>query len=292
MKCGTVKKMYEINDKYLYEIIDDFKDADISDKDEILNDFMKLIWSNKNKRKIIDKSIKFKIPQRLLGTEIGGIFNKYSEINYISYRSSCKDTDFSSLIRQKINNIYINLCDERVCIKKEYINLLKKPKQMYYRWNNGENYNSAELDEQLTNIIDEAEKVKEFYTRQKMNLHWSEYKTIITSFFKSMFHNFIPLEDYESKNSLIVDIDTWNEDNFAVAYLCKSLDGYMRNYQKKYYRLPINNRKTYKRCILCGSLMIIHSKKDHSTKYCCLCKKLIKQEKNRLYYSLRKSRNA
>ena len=282
--------MYEIINKYLYEIIEDFKDADNDNKDEILNEFMKLIWSNKNKRKILEKSIKFKIPKKLLNTDIGEIFSEYTKINYISYRSSCKDMDFSSLIRQKINNIYVNLFDERVCIKKEYINLLKKPKQMFYRWKGGEIYNSSELNNQLRTIIDEAEKVKKLYIKQKMVLEWSEYRTLIHSFFKSMFNNFIPLEEYESKNSLIVDIDTWNEDNFAVSYLCKSLDGYMRNYQKKYYQLPINSRKAYKRCILCGNLMIIQSKKDYSTKYCCICKKLIKQEKNRLYYNLSKSK--
>ena len=61
------------------------------------------------------------------------------------------------------------------------------------------------------------------------------------------------------------------EDNFAIAYLCKGLDGYMRNYQKKYYGLSINCRKKYSRCG-CGSLYvkIVEKKlKNIGLKYVC-----------------------
>lgn len=284
--------MYDIKDKYLYEIIEDFKEADDAVKDEILTVFMKLLWSNINKRKVYEKVITFKIPKYLLNTELGLLFNKYSKISFTTYRSKCQDTHYTSLLRQKINNVFINLCDSRVCLKKEYIDLIKKPKQMYFRWRAGEEYNSSELMELLENTLIEAQKIKEKYAKQKMNIEWCKYKTIIPSFFRRMFENFIPLEDYENKNSLTLDIDTWNEDNFAVAYLCKGLDGYMRNYQKMYYGLPINNRKKYMRCLLCGNLFIINSKKDHSSRYCCSCKKEIKKEKNRHYYYLSKSKNS
>ena len=75
------------------------------------------------------------------------------------------------------------------------------------------------------------------------------------------------------------------EDNFAIAYLCKGLDGYMRNYQKKYYGLSINCRKKYSRCG-CGSLYVKNSNRQ---KLCPDCRKEI--EKYRSKICMQKLRN-
>lgn len=258
-----VKRMYNINDKYLYEILDDFKDAQSEEeKDEIVNEFMKLIWASKNKRVVNKKYVTFKVLNSLLDTDIGKIFNKYSSIEYNSYKSMSKQQDFVSLIRQKINNLYTNHCDSRVCIRKEYMDLIKKPKQMYYRWKNGEEFDTATLPSQIEEIIQQSEVVKEKYAKQKMNIAWTEYKTLIAPYFKRMFNNYIPLEDFEDKTKLVINSEFWNEDNFAIAYLCKGLDGYMRNYQKKYYNIP--EHKTYGRCE-CGG-MFVQSKKNNRFK--------------------------
>jgi len=269
MNYGMVKRMYDITDKFLYEILDDYKETiSDEDKDEIVKEFMKLIWSSNNKRSTYKKDIKFSVSKSLLDTEIGQIFNTYSEISYVSYRSMTKDTDFVSLIRQKINNIYTNLCDGNVCLKKEYMDLVKLPKQMYYRWKNGEIYDSNTLTLQLDNTLEEMEIVKEKYAKQKINISWNEYKKLIVPYFKRMFENFVPLEDFEDKSHLTLDIDTWNEDNFAVAYLCKGLDGYMKIYQKKYYNVP--EHKKYGRCD-CGG-MFVQNKKNNRFK-CDKCNK-------------------
>ena len=258
-----VKRMYNINDKYLYEILDDFKDAQSEEeKDEIVNEFMKLIWASKNKRVVNKKYITFKVLSGLLDTDIGKIFNKYSSIEYTSYKSMSKQQDFVNLIRQKINNLYTNHCDGRVCIRKEYMDLIKKPKQMYYRWKNGEEFDTNTLTSQIEEIMKQSEVVKEKYAKQKMDIEWTEYKTLIAPYFKRMFNNYIPLEDFEDKTKLVINSESWNEDNFAIAYLCKGLDGYMRMYQKKYYNVP--EHKTYRRCE-CGG-MFVQSKKNNRFK--------------------------
>ena len=269
MNFGMVKKMYDISGMYLYEILDDYKEAETEDeKDEILNEFMKLIWSSKNKRIINKKYITIKVSDSLLKTDTGKVFDKYSSIEYTYYKSISKQQDFVSLIRQKLNNIYTNLCDGRVCIKKEYMDLIKQPKQMYFRWKNGEEYDATTLSLQIENILKEAEIVKEKYAKQKMNISWNEYKKIVVPYFKRMFENYIPLDEYEDKTVLTIDIDMWHEDNFAVAYLCKGIDGYMKNYQKEYYGLPDNSRKTYNRC-KCGG-MFIQNKQNNRFK-CDTC---------------------
>jgi hypothetical protein len=283
MNYGMVKRMYDISDKFLYEILDDYKETIIDkEKDEIIKEFMKLIWASKNKRSTYKKDIRFSVSKSLLSTEIGQIFNTYSDVSYITYRSMTKDTDFVSLIRQKINNIYTNLCDGNVCLKKEYMDLIKQPKQMYYRWKSGEEYDVTTLTSQIDNIIADSINVKEKYAKQKMNISWNAYKKLIAPYFKRMFENFVPLEDFEDKSHLTIDINTWNEDNFAIAYLCKGLDGYMRNYQKEYYGVKRN--KPIKRCLCCGDIMYDKDKtKPH--KYCDKCKKEIKNIKNKSYYS-------
>jgi hypothetical protein len=281
MNYGMVKRMYDVEDKFLYEILDDYKDAvSEKEKDNIINAFMKLIWSSKNKRSVTQKSLRFSVYKTLLETDIGKIFNMYSDIKYTSYRSMSKDTDFISLMRQKINNIYTNLCDSNVCLKKEYMDLIKLPKQMFYRWKSGEVYNPNTLIFQLDDILSKSAEVKEKYAKQKMSIEWNEYKTLIIPYFKRMFENYIPLEKFEDKNYLTIDIETWNEDNFAVAYLCKGLDGYMRNYQKKYY--GVREHQKYKYCISCGKL-IEDKSKTKPIKYCDECKVNYRLKKYKKY---------
>ena len=283
MNYGMVKRMYDVADKFLYEILDDYKDSiSEKEKDDIVNAFMKLIWSSKNKRSVSQKSLRFSVNEILLETDIGKIFEKHSDTKYTSYRSMSKDTDFISLIRQKINNIYTNLCDGRVCLKKEYMDLIKLPKQLFYRWKSGEIYDADTLALQLDEIILKSVEAKEKYSKQKMSIEWNKYKALIVPYIKRMFNNYIPLEKFEDKNYLTLDIDAWNEDNFAVAYLCKGLDGYMRNYQKEYYGIKRN--QSIKRCLSCGCIMYDTDKtKPH--KYCENCKKVIKKSQNKSYYN-------
>ena len=85
-------------DRYLYEIIDDYKHAESNeDKIEIFNDFCSFIWSNKNKRRLYTKQIKFKVRDDLLETDIGQIFNTWSEVEYTGYKVMTKDNDWRSL---------------------------------------------------------------------------------------------------------------------------------------------------------------------------------------------------
>lgn len=271
--------MYDIDGKYLYEILDDYKDAtDDKQKDDIISAFMKLIWSSKNKRNTYKKDIRFSVSKSLLNTDVGKIFNCYSSISYTAYKSMTKDTDFISLIRQKINNIYTNMCDGDVCLKKEYMDFIKQPKQMYYRWRTGEEYNVSTLTDYIESILEKAEQVKEKYKKQKMNISWNDYKKLIAPYFKRMFDNFIPLEKFEDKNVLTLDIDLWTEDNFAVAYLCKGIDGYMRNYQKEFYGIKRNRNLNLVYCN-CGRQ---YDKKTNNQKFCPTCQKEINKLKTNI----------
>jgi hypothetical protein len=93
------------------------------------------------------------------------------------------------------------------------------------------------------------------------------------------------MEKYEDKTVLTLTTDLWCEDNYCISYLCKGLDGYMKMYQKKYYGLPNNCRKKFKRCS-CGKLFIKNSNRQ---KICPECRKSLERERSKI--SMNKLRN-
>lgn len=259
-------------DKYLYEIIDDYKCADSEEeKAEIFKDFCSSIWNNKNKRRIYTKAIKFKVRSDLLDSEIGQIFNSWSEVEYIGYKSMTKETDWCSLIRQKINNLYTHYFDEEVILNRDYMKLLKTPYNLYYRWIKGIEINPNELTDMINDAIDDANKLKNTYQKQKMKLTWNEYKNVIEGFLQKIFDNCKLIDNYE--NEKLTDKYIYNfitEDNFYIKYICKSLGSYILNYQKEYYNLKRGRNKEYKRCKECGALI---EKTGNKKMYCDKCAK-------------------
>lgn len=272
-------------DKYLYEIIDDYKHSNSDEeKSDIFKSFCSSVWSCNNKRRVYNKTIKFSVKKDLLNTEIGQVFNTWSEIEYKGYKPMTKENDWCNLIRQKVNNLYTRYCDKEVILKKDYMNLLKTPKNLYYQWIDGTELNADELTTTIDNAIDDAEKLKITYQKQKMALSWNDYKKNVEEFFQRCFDNCRLIEDYENNSKLNSIYDFMNEDNFYVKYFCKSLEGEMLKFQKQYF--GVRDHKKYKRCQLCGKL-IEKTGKNH--KYCdeCKHKKQLEWQRN----SMNKLRN-
>ena len=278
-------------DSYLYEIIDDYKNATLEEeKTEIFKDFCSSIWSSKNKRRTYVKTIKFKVRNDLLDTEIGQVFNTWSKVDYVGYKAMTKDTNWASLIRQKINNLYTRYFDENVILKKDYMDLLKTPYNMYYRWIKGIEINRDELINIIETSIYRANDLKIIYQKQKMKLPWEEYKKIIEGFLLKCFNNCKLIEDYEIKNltnKYIYELAV--EDNFYIKYICNSLEGYMLNYQKESAGLSIpsttKQNKKYMNCKECGVLI---EKDGKNTRYCSKCKREKELERHKKYNKKRK----
>ena len=267
-------------DKYLYEIIDDYKNTDSAEeKNEIFNSFCSSVWGNKNKRRIYTKQIKFKVRSDLLESEIGQIFNAWSEVEYTGYKAMSSDTDWGSLIRQKINNLYTRYFDEEVILNKDYMNLLKTPYTLYYRWIKGVEMNADELTDSIESAIYNAAELKSVYQKQKMKLSWNEYKKVVEGFLLRAFNNCKLIEDYENEcltNKYIYNFTT--EDNFYISYFCKSLEGEMLKWQKEYYGLRRGRNKQYTRCKECGKLI---EKTGNKKEYCKDCADRKERERKR-----------
>lgn len=272
-------------DKYLYEIIDDYKNADSEEeKTEIFKDFCSSIWGSKNKRRIYTKTIKFKVRSDLLESEIGRIFNAWSEVEYIGYKAMSKDTDWCSLIRQKINNLYTRYFDEEVILKKDYMDLLKTPYSLYYRWIKGAEMNADELTSIIENSIYKASELKSMYQKQKMELPWEEYKKVIENFLQKAFNNCRLIEEYENENltnKYIYELAI--EDNFYIKYICTYLENEIKKWQKvEYYQIRRSKNIKYKRCKECGDLI---ERTGNKKMYCNECADKIRNKKRVKYNS-------
>lgn len=273
-------------DKYLYEIIDDYKNADSEEeKAEIFNGFCSSIWGCKNKRRTYIKSIKFKVKNDLLENETGQIFNAWSQVDYIGYKSMTKDTDWCSLIRQKINNLYTRYFDKNVILKKDYMDLLKTPYNLYYRWIKGVNIDTDNLVDIIEDSIHRAGDLKTVYQKQKMELSWEEYKIKIEEFLQKIFNNCKPIEEYEVNNLTNKYIyELASEDNSYVRYFCDSLEGELLKYQKRYY--GVREHKPCKRCKECGKLIEDKSK----TKPFVYCEDCRKEKRKKTYIKYNQTR--
>lgn len=272
--------VYSCDEKYLYEIIENYKECETPEgKDEIFNSFCSSIWSSDNHRRKYTKSINFNVRKDLLETELGKVFDTWSSIEYTYYKSMTKEQNWCALIRQKINNIYTRYFDKDVILGKSYMDLLKKPKSLYYDWISGTEMDADVVTGIIDDAIDDSIKEKERLEREKMELSWSEYKGIINRFLRKCFNNSKLIGDYEDKSSVSSMYDFFTEDHFYVKYFNRCLDGEIRKWQKIYYNLAQNTRKKYMRCETCGSLMY---KTGNKKKFCerCATERVLKSKRN------------
>ena len=269
--------IYQCNDSYLYEIIEDYKEAaTIEEKDGIFNSFCSFIWSSDNKRRIYKKAIRFKVRKDLLPTELGQVFDTWSDVEYTYYKTMSRDENWHSIIRQKINNIYTKYFDKEVILKKEYMDLLKTPKRLYYQWVSGIDMNAETVTELIDDSMDKAMKVKNRLQLEKMTLPWNEYKKVTEKFLRKCFDNCKLIGEYEDNTKINTKLDFLTEDHFYVSYICRTLEGYFKNYQKEYYGVRRGHGNIYSRCKQCGSII---EKTGNKRMYCNKC--AIEKERKR-----------
>ena len=232
--------IYECDNSFLYEIIEDYKEAKTEEeKNNIFKSFCSSIWSSDNKRRIYKKSIRFNVRKDLLQTELGQVFDTWSDVEYTYYKSMTKDENWRSIIRQKINNIYTRYFDREVVLGKEYMDLLKSPKKLYYQWISGIDMDAETVTEIIDDAMDNAGKVKVKLQKEKMSLSWNEYKKVVEEFLRRCFDNCKPIGEYEDKTKIVTMLNFLTEDNFYVGYICKSLEGEILKWQKNIMEFEI-----------------------------------------------------
>lgn len=281
--------IYDCNETFLYEIIEDYKEAENNEaKNEIFSSFCSSLWASDNKRRTYIKTIHFKVRKDLLDTELGRVFDTWSGIEYRYYKSMTKDENWCAIIRQKINNIYTRYFDKEVILNKEYMDLLKKPKLMYFDWLSGTEMDANTVTDIIDNAIDESEKLKQRFQMEKMTLSWNEYKKVVEGFLRRCFDNCKLIEEYENKTQIINNYDFITEDNFYVKYINRSLNAYFQNYQKDYYSVKRGHNNKYSRCKRCGGII---EKTGNKRLYCDDCRKQNDLERYKKYNKKRITTN-
>lgn len=271
--------IYDCNEIFLYEIIEDYKTAKTqNEKDEIFKSFCDSIWISNNKRRTYFKSIRFNVRKDLLYTEVGQVFYMWSEVDYKSYKSMTKDENWCSIIRQKINNIYTRYFDKEVILDKIYMDLIKIPKQLYYKWISGVDMSADKVTEIIDDAIYESIQIKKVLQLEKMDLSWNDYKIVIEGYLRRCFNNCRQIDEYEDKTKVVTQLDFLTEDNFYVKYFCKSLNGYIKDYQKQYYGLKYSSRNGYIRCKQCRKMI---ERTGNKKLYCDECAKIRKKISNK-----------
>lgn len=261
--------MHDSDEMFLYEIIEDYKEAATQDeKDRILGSFCSLVWSSDNKRRLYKRSIRFKVGKELLHTELGQVFDLWSHVEYPNYKSMTKSGRWQDLIRQKANNIYTRYFDKEVILGKEYIDLLKTPKRLYYQWISGTQMDVAAAAEMIRLAMDASVTVKKRLQLEKMELSWQEYKKVTEGYFKRCFDNSKLIWEYEDHLKINTTLDFLTEDHFYVKYICRTLENYFRNYQKEYYHVRRGHGNIYTRCKQCGAMI---EKTGNKRLYCKQC---------------------
>lgn len=259
-------QIYDCNDMYLYEIIENYKESNLKeDKSEIFNSFCDYIWASDNKRRIYTKTINFNVKKDLLQTELGKVFDTWSSVEYKYYKSMTKDNNWRAILRQKVNNIYTRYFDKEVILGKEYMDLIKTPKKLYYEWISGIDMDAAVITEKIDDSIAESNRVKQKLQNQKMTLSWESYKVVIEEILLKCFENCKLIGDCEDKAS-ISRLDFLTEDYLYVGYICRYLEKEILQYQKRYY--GVRQHKRYKRCEMCGDII---EKTNNRVLYCKKC---------------------
>lgn len=231
--------------EYIYE---QYKDSSNDlEKKGIYDKYMSLIWKNSScKYNLKNKNFKYIVTISKDNEMARDMFLRYCNIEYKINESYKKfdgigDIDY---IKIHINNIYAYLFDKEVYYDKEYYICLGHAKKKYYQYIEGkiENPNIEEIENEIKEHLSKAERIKKESIDKKFNLTWAEFKKMTSIFLKRTLDNYKD-QDYKQYTSYNI------EEKHIVIYVCKSLDGYFRNYinsiqNKKFKR----NLKEYISC--------------------------------------------
>lgn len=267
-------------DKYFYEIIEDYREASTEqEKDLIFRSFCDSVWASPNRRHTCKKAITFRVRKDLQNTELGQVFTTWSEVEYRGYKALSRDLHYTSLLRQKINNLYTRYFDKEVILQAEYMDLLKTPKRLYLAWIGGTEMSADEVTSLIDDAIAASIERKAFFQKQKIDLSWSAYKTIIEDILRRAMEHCTSIDDYDGVLPSRCCYDFFAEENFYIKYFCRYLECEMKQWQRRYY--GVRSHKELKRCTVCGGLM---EKRGTNQKYCNQCRLEKRRETNRRYH--------
>lgn len=215
-------------DKYYYS-------KNKEEKEHIKNEFKKYIWTCLPYIKL-DRYFKYKVSY--LNIKQKNITDILEEHQYIEYkilksRYNINLLEKEDLIKARINSNYGKYFDKEIYFNKKYYKTLANYKNIYFNYLNGDI-----KDENLNNIIKQnEEKVKELKNislNRKYNMEWKNYKIFVNQCLDKIFDNYKSIDWQIQQNKFQPNhILDWDEDNYIIGYVNKSLNGYLKSYLRE-----------------------------------------------------------
>lgn len=243
---------------------------DEKQKHNLKEGFKKIIWNSLPYKKL-DRFFKYKVSYNNIKEEkVLELFEKYKFIEYkvLKSRYNLQEVEKEDLVKARINSLYAYYFDKEVYLRKDYYRALAQYKNTYFKYLNGEIDDIFSTIKELDNNI---EKLKEESLNRKHDMDWEFYRGYIDMCFDRIFDNFIPIDEKIEQGVFYSNhILDWDEDNYIVGYISKSLSGYVKNYINE------KNKKRYTKCCVCGNII---KKMSNKQKYCKPCAKDMDREK-------------
>mgnify|MGYP000102862566 CR=1 FL=1 len=199
-------------------------------KENLKKDFQEIIWKSLPYTKL-NKFFKYKISyQNIKDQDVLNIFEQYQYIEYkiLKSRYNINKLGKEDLIKARINSNYGKYFDKEVYLQKEYYWALAEYRNIYFKYLKGEIDN---LEDVILANNKRVEQLKQESLNRKYEMSWKDYKAFINMCFDKIFDNYQPIDnkikDNDFKPNHILD---WDEDNYILGYVNKSLNGYLKNY--------------------------------------------------------------
>lgn len=245
---------------------------------KIIDEFRDRLWSSLPYQKM-NRYYSYRLCEdKIESNEILKELEKYKYVEYKVLRSryDLNEVMVEDLVKARVNSNYGKYFDNEVYLGKQYYYQLANYKNIYFRYINGE----------CNNVIDEignntklVEQYKQESIEKKIKLSWKDYKDFINGCIPKIFDNYIPMDNLVEQGKWKPnDKLEWDEDNYIVKYINKSIDGYILTYinelKEKY------NYIKEKQCYNCNKLF---RPKSNKAKHCDKCAKEIRRQKRIKY---------
>lgn len=249
----------------LYEIIEEYSFIENPNvKKQIFENFCKAIWKGNGRKRIYTKEMTFTIAPAIQNTREGKLFEKYSHVPYTTYQRVSESKLWYEILLRKILNLYVVYCDKEYIYSNSLSQLIKEPRNYYYAYvSRKKSITYSQLERLFTDWEVNMKKEKEKVLNRKIDITWVEFKAIVEKFLKKAFDNCVLLENYNKRTLQLYDKP---EDCYYVKYFSKSVDGYVRNWQKRYFN--VRQHKKIGVCVDCGAMIELT---NNSRKYCVVC---------------------
>lgn len=265
-------------DKYYYSESEE-------EREQIKQQFLNTVWGILPYT-VQKRTFKFKVIESVIpDEEMIEFFKQYSTMEYtiLKSRYNINELEKEHLVKARINSNYGKYFDERVYLDKDYYRHIAHLKNIYFNYIDGKYETCEEVKAEVVKIHTKANELKQKSVENKIQLSWEEYQEFVNGCFDKIFKNYVPLEEkiyddnFEWEDNTVID---WDEENFVVGYVNKSLNGYLKNYIKE------RNKPKEKFCEVCGCEIEVKSK----NKYCRECAKKINREKTKQRMKLKRQK--